>query len=121
MKIMGFKENLKAQLAYKNMLVKELAVHSGINKRTIDNYLRENGSIPPADAAVSIAQVLGVTVENLVIGHDSHLDKAFAPDTRAILKFLEELDEMDRKIVYNLVKSLKERKDAEYAAMEARA
>jgi transcriptional regulator with XRE-family HTH domain len=109
---MGFRENLKAELAYQDMLVKELAALSGINKRTIDNYLRENGSIPPADAAVSIAQVLGVTVETLIRGHDSRRDKTYVPDNRSILKFLEDLDEMDRKIVYNLVKSLKERKDA---------
>ncbi|GHU71363.1 hypothetical protein FACS189450_07260 [Spirochaetia bacterium] len=42
------------------MLVKELSTLSGVNKRTIDNYLRENGSIPTADAAVAIARVLAV-------------------------------------------------------------
>jgi transcriptional regulator with XRE-family HTH domain len=41
-----------------------------ISLRNIENYLRENGSIPAADKAVQIAQVLGVTVEYLVTGVD---------------------------------------------------
>jgi transcriptional regulator with XRE-family HTH domain len=38
--------------------------------RNIESYLRENGSIPSADKAVQLAQVLGVTVEYLVTGVD---------------------------------------------------
>jgi lambda repressor-like predicted transcriptional regulator len=45
---MGFKENLKAKLAYKGMLVKELSSLSGIKKHTIDNYLNTHNSIPSA-------------------------------------------------------------------------
>ncbi|MDR0487668.1 MAG: hypothetical protein LBG91_05425, partial [Treponema sp.] len=41
-----------------------------ISLRSIENYLRENGSIPSADKAVYIAQVLGITVEYLVTGTD---------------------------------------------------
>ena len=113
---MGFKENLKAELSYKDMLVKELASQSGVNKRTIDNYLREKGSIPSADAAVSIARVLGVSVEYLMTGHEIHPEKTaspLAPDLRIILKFLETLNDRDRKIVFNLVKSLYELEDSE--------
>jgi transcriptional regulator with XRE-family HTH domain len=116
---MGFKENLKAELVYKDMLVKELAALSGVNKRTIDNYLRENGSVPSADAAVSIADVLGSSVEYLMTGHEPHREKPFAilsPDLRIILKFLEELNQRDRKIVFNMVKSLKELEDSEQKA-----
>jgi hypothetical protein len=35
---MGFKENLKGELTYQNMLMKELAARSGINLHTINNY-----------------------------------------------------------------------------------
>ena len=66
----GFKENLKSELEYKGILIKDLAVLSGVNRRTIDNYLSTHNSIPTADAAVSIAQVLGVSVEYLVTGHE---------------------------------------------------
>ena len=112
---MGFKENLKAELAYKDILVKELAVLSGINRRTIDNYLRVDGSMPSADAAVRIAKALGVTVEYLVTGHELQKQKSYPllPDQRVILKSLESLNKRDRKIVYSLIKSLKEIEESE--------
>ena len=115
---MGFKENLKAELAYRNILVKELASISGVNRRTIDNYLREDGSIPSADAAVRIAAALGVTVEYLITGNE-HQERGASqpvPDSRAILKNLEALNRRDRKIVLNLIKSLKDMEDSEKKA-----
>ena len=112
---MGFKENLKAELAYKDILVKELAALSGINRRTIDNYLRVDGSMPSADAAVRIAKALGVTVEYLVTGHELQEQKSFPllPDLRVILKSLESLNKRDRQIVCELIKSLKELEESE--------
>ncbi len=68
---MSFRENLKAELAYQDILVKELADLSGVNKRTLDNYLREKASTPPADVAVKIACALNVSVEYLVTGTES--------------------------------------------------
>ena len=112
---MGFKENLKSELAYKNILVKELATISGINKRTIDNYLREEGSIPSADAAVRIAGALGVTVEYLITGNEQQ-ERNYPPlsqEPRVVLKNLETLNKRDRKIVFNLIKSLREMEDQE--------
>ena len=115
---MGFKENLKAELAYKNILVKELASISGVNRRTIDNYLREDGSIPSAEAAVCIAAALGVTVEYLITGNEQQERKAAqpVPDSRVLLKSLEALNRRDRKIVLNLIKSLKEIEESERKA-----
>jgi transcriptional regulator with XRE-family HTH domain len=112
---MGFKENLKAELAYKDILVKELAVLSRVNRRTIDNYLREDGSMPSADAAVRIAGAFGVTVEYLVTGRKRQEQNhpPLAPDPRVVLKNLESLNKRDRDIVLNLIKSLKNMEDAE--------
>ena len=112
---MGFRENLKAELAYKDILVKELAVLSGINRRTIDNYLREDGSIPSADVAVRIAGALGVTVEYLITGleREGLNNPPLVPDSRVIVKNLESLNKRDRKIVINLIKSLKEMEESE--------
>jgi transcriptional regulator with XRE-family HTH domain len=112
---MGFKENLKAELAYKNMLVKELASISGVNRRTIDNYLRENGSVPSADAAARIAAALGVTVEYLITGQERQ-ERNISPlstDVWAIVKNLESLNRRDQKIVSNLIKSLREMESSE--------
>jgi transcriptional regulator with XRE-family HTH domain len=109
---MSFRENLKAEITYKDILVKELAALSGVNKRTLDNYLRENGSIPPADVAVALAEALGVSVEYLVRGYKKAGKGKFAdldPELRLLLQYFEELDGEDRKIALNLIKSLKER------------
>jgi transcriptional regulator with XRE-family HTH domain len=51
---MGFKENLKGELGYIGMPVKELAHATGIPKQTIDKYLLSNNSMPTADKAVAI-------------------------------------------------------------------
>jgi len=112
---MGFKENLKAELAYKNILIKELASISGVNRRSIDNYLREDSSMPSADAAVRIANALGVTVEYLITGNEKQGRSSPAPfpDSRIVLKNLEALNKRDRKIVINLIKSLKDMEDFE--------
>ena len=112
---MGFKENLKAELAYKDILVKELSVLSGVNRRTIDNYMREDGSMPSADVAVRIAAALGVTVEYLIFGGEEQKQKPSnpLPDSRVVLKNLEALNNRDRKIVLNLIKSLKDIEDSE--------
>ena len=112
---MGFKENLKSELAYSGMLVKELAELSGVNKRTIDNYLNTHNCIPSADAAVRIAGALGVTVEYLITGEEQEKrnNPPLGPDPRVILKNIEALNKRDRKIVFNLIKSLKEMEDTE--------
>jgi transcriptional regulator with XRE-family HTH domain len=112
---MGFKENLKSELAYSGMLVKELATASGVNKRTIDNYLNTHNTIPSADAAVRIASALGVTVEYLITGNEKQGRNSPAPfpDSQIVLKNLETLNKRDRKIVISLIKSLKDMEDFE--------
>jgi len=114
---MGFRENLKAELAYKDILVKELAALSGISRRTIDNYLREDGSMPLADVAVRIAEALGVTVEYLITGREQQEQRSPPlPNPRVILKSLEALNTRDRKIVLSVIKTLSETKDVETKA-----
>jgi transcriptional regulator with XRE-family HTH domain len=111
---MGFRENLKAELLYKDMLVKELATRSGVKKRTLDNYLREEGSMPPADAAVRIADALDVSVEYLITGKDKSKKTkrdplaGLKPLIRMTIQVLENFSSRDQKIVYNLVRSIKE-------------
>jgi transcriptional regulator with XRE-family HTH domain len=63
--IMDFRENLKLQLSFSDMPVKELAERSGVKKSTIDSYLNNRVRMPSADAALRLARALGVTVEHL--------------------------------------------------------
>jgi transcriptional regulator with XRE-family HTH domain len=111
---MGFRENLKNELTYSGMLVKELASKTGVNKYTIDNYLSTHNCTPSANAAVKIAKVLGVSVEYLVTGHEVGRDMSFGgPDLHILVDAMEPLTEGDRKIVLknalNLIEALKNR------------
>ena len=66
-----FSERLKSEIEYRGLLQKEVAAQAGIKKRALDMYLGSRGSMPPADVAVKLAQVLDVTVEYLITGKDS--------------------------------------------------
>jgi transcriptional regulator with XRE-family HTH domain len=103
---MEFRDNLKQELNFSGMLVKELAAASGVPKRALDTYLLcENASMPPADTAVKIARALGVSVEYLVTGKET----ALPTDVRHIVKNLLRLGEKDRKVAASLVNALLER------------
>jgi transcriptional regulator with XRE-family HTH domain len=113
---MGFKENLKSELNYKGMLVKELAVLSGIKKHTMDNYLNTHNAIPSAEAAVSIAKALGVSVEYLVTGKENGRrmeNSASSPHLRLLLHNAEQLTEKNRKIALALIKTLLREQNAD--------
>jgi transcriptional regulator with XRE-family HTH domain len=108
---MGFRENLKEELAYSGILVKELSVQSGVNKRTIDSYLMDGGSVPSVDAAVKIAAALGVSVEYLVTGSENRRKMTLAslsPGLRSLTQVVASLPERDQKIVLNIVLHLAE-------------
>jgi len=102
---MGFRENLKQELAFQGMLVKELATKSGVHKRALDTYLSGKSCMPLADTAVRIAQALGVSVEYLVSGTET----ALPGDIRLITRNLQKLEKKDRKVVAVLVDALVER------------
>jgi transcriptional regulator with XRE-family HTH domain len=100
---MGFRENLKSELLYNDISVKELASLSGLAKRAIDNYLRSaNAAIPSAEAAVKIARVLGVTVEYLITGEDEVIPR----EIRVITRKLYKISPRDCKLVGDLVESM---------------
>lgn len=66
----SFRENLRNELDFQDLTVKELSAKTGIIKGTLDNYLGIRASIPPADIAVKIAKALNVSVEFLVTGKE---------------------------------------------------
>lgn len=114
---MSFKENLKTELEFRGILVKELAAKSGISRRTLDNYLRNNESQPTAENAVNIAKALDVSVEYLVTGTNSsiqnsgdltseeiHLYKKYA----SLIKILETATEEEKNIFFNFTDKLKQ-------------
>jgi transcriptional regulator with XRE-family HTH domain len=109
---MGFRENLKQEMAYLDMPVKQLAALSGVKPQTIASYLGSRAKIPSVNAAVQIAQALGVSVEYLVTGKEpaaTQKPAAFSPDIRHIFKIMADLDAADRKIVVQVAAMLKDR------------
>jgi transcriptional regulator with XRE-family HTH domain len=109
---MGFKENLKAELVYSGMLVKELSALSGVSKYSIDNYLSVRGQTPSAEAAVKIARALGVSVEYLVDGVKPRqiLPLHLSKETRALALIAERLPENDRRFALDFLRWLQSRK-----------
>jgi transcriptional regulator with XRE-family HTH domain len=67
----NFRENLRNELDFQGIIVKELSARTNIPVATIDCYLRTQSTEPSAENAVKIARVLGVSVEYLVTGADA--------------------------------------------------
>jgi len=111
---MGFKENLREQLNFSGMYVKELAALSGIKKQTIDSYLNINSCMPSADAAVAIAQALGVSVEFLVTGSDTvQRTIQYSNEAKIVAEITSQLEKRNRKMAVTIIKSMKKYEDDE--------
>jgi transcriptional regulator with XRE-family HTH domain len=111
---MGFKENLKSELTYSGIMVKELCAKIGISRHTLDNYLNTHNSLPNAETAVKIARVLGVSVEYLVTGTEGKAKRTqppLSPDMRLLVDIAEKLNPKNRRLAIKLVKVLKEQED----------
>ena len=113
---MSFRENLREAIDFSGLEQKELAHKADISLRNIENYLRENASIPSADKAVQIAQVLGVTVEYLVTGKNSPVKtiSPVDPEIKVLIQNLMKLPKTKQVIVIqnalNLVKIFSQQK-----------
>ena len=66
-----FKDRLTDELNYQGISNKDFAHRVGISLGTLGMYLYR-GSIPAADIAVKMAQVLNITTEYLVLGTDNN-------------------------------------------------
>jgi transcriptional regulator with XRE-family HTH domain len=108
---MGFKENLKSELIYSGIMVKELCAKTGIKRHTIDNYLNTHNSLPNAETAVKIAHALDVSVEYLVTGTEwktREPQPPLPPDMRLLVTIADKLSPQSRRLAIKLVKALKE-------------
>lgn len=107
---MGFKENLRDEISYQGKKLKEVALEAGLNQYGLNNYLRENASIPAADVAVRIARVLGVSVEYLVTGEKDPAaqNDRYSAEIRALADKLARMSARDRKNVAALINAISE-------------
>ena len=106
----SFRKNLRDELDYQDLTVKELAAKTGIAKGALDCYLGKQASIPPATAAVKIARALGVSVEYLVTGQkpqEEELVGLSGPKVRSILQILKTLDDENQDIMFGIAQVLR--------------
>ena len=107
---MGFRENLKLELAYQGIMVKELASLTGISRHTLDNYLNLRERIPTADVAVKIAKALGVNVEYLVTGEESKQNNnASSPQIRQLIQDFKLLSKDNREMILAFIQIINNR------------
>ena len=107
-----FKTNLRTELDFIGLTVKELSAKTGIPKRTLDCYLGIRASMPPADIAVKIADALGVSVEYLVTGKNNKKQVAIYDfNVRSVMQILPQLSKKDIEIILGLSKILKNQAD----------
>ena len=103
----NFRENLRNELDFQGIIVKELSARTNIPIGTLDCYLRTQAVEPSAENAVKIARALRVSVEHLVIGEDdAGLGKprtAFSRETQEIIRQIENLNPEQRKAVLRLL------------------
>jgi len=104
---MGFKENLRAEIAYSSILVKELSSLSGVNIHTLNNYLSKKGQIPSVETGVKIARALGVTAEYLVFGEEDERDSdRINGEIKSMISIVKKLNDEKRKFALEMMKLL---------------
>lgn len=106
----SFRENLRSELDFQGLTVKELSAKTGIIKGTLDNYLGVRASIPPADIAVKIADALNVSVEYLVTGRDKRRKEAapFNQEEKSVLADLTSIPQNMQKTFRTLIRQTAE-------------
>ena len=106
---MGFAENVKSELEFQDMQIKELSNKTGISRNTLDKYLSgKNATQPGVENAVKIAQALGVSVEYLVCNSPNSESETLmlTKEQRNILRQYNELNTFNKQTVQDLLKSL---------------
>lgn len=104
---MSFKDNLREELNFQGLMIKDLAEKTGLNQASLSNYLRENSSIPSADIAVKIAKALNVSVEYLITGKISqtNVQENFSCEVIRLAKKLSKISTQDLKHITALIDS----------------
>ena len=102
---MGFAENVKFEMDFQDIQIKELSLKTGISKNTLDKYLFGKKVQPGVENAVKIAKALGVSVEYLVFG-DSKIgdtNSFISSESKDIIEKYAKLNQFNRKTVEDLL------------------
>lgn len=106
--VMGFAENVKFEMDFQDIQMKELSIKTGISKNTLDKYLFGKKVQPGVENAVKIAIALGVSVEYLVFGDFKSGEKStfVNSDYSVYIDKYKRLNKFNRKTIDDLIESL---------------
>ena len=106
----NFRENLRSELDFQDLTVKELSARTNIPIATLDCYLGARATVPSVDAAFKIAQALKVSVEYLVAGEAASVEKPLKTPNREmqdIIQWVKSLNSEQRKAIYKAIVAFK--------------
>lgn len=107
----NFKQNLREELDFQGIIVKELSAKTNIPVATLDCYLRTLATEPSAENAVKIAQALGVSVEYLILGEKNKQENpSLSSEIRVLVQNYKQLSENDRKMIIAITQLYKNQK-----------
>lgn len=92
---MGFRENVRDEISYKGLQIKEVAARVGISYGSFLSYVDARAVLPNVEIAVRIAQVLGVSTEYLVTGKNlsGEVDTSYLKPYKHFIKELSQLSQ----------------------------
>jgi len=106
----NFRENLRNELDFQDIKVKELSDKCGIPKATLECYLRTQSTEPSVENAVIIARELKVSVEYLVTGEDAVLGSKklnLSREAQEIIRLVGTLNQEQCKAILKLAQTFK--------------
>lgn len=103
---MSFKDNLREEISFQGLQIKEIANKTGISNSTFLSYVDARGSLPNVEIAVKIAQALGVSVEYLVTGNETPKDRILTPEVKKAVALLSNLNSKEIEVILNLLEVL---------------
>lgn len=106
---MGFAENLRDELEYQGMQVKELAEKTGLSINTLNKYRPGSTVVPTVDNAAKIAKTLNVSLDYLVTGTNSEVSAENAIDVQSLARKLRRFSQNDVQLVTALIDSMSEK------------
>lgn len=106
---MSFAENLRDELEYQGIQVKELAEKTGLSINTLNKYRPGSTVLPTIDNALKIAQVLNVSLDYLATGKFMSEEFGGRNEIIQIYKRMRKFSDSDIRTVKSVVDSLSEK------------
>ena len=112
----NFRENLRSELNFQGITIKELSARTGIPVATLDCYLGARATVPSVDAAFKIAGALQVSVEYLVIGEEvrnKNSPQKNNREARDIIRWIERLNSEQCEAILKLISTFNKSQNRE--------